>query len=279
MDANTGHGQFPFRDDHMESRQCTVRSPMAASGPSRCGRPSRLRLMPAPAGTGIEFIRTDLPDTPRLRARLDLLEAHGEEFTLRAGPVRIVGAQALLAAAAGLAIDNVRIETDGPTLPLLDGSAAPYVFLLQSAGIRRQRELRRWLRLSRTLQVRGDGTAGPQGARLSPYPGIRLTRSPGRLSFAGRGSEFLRELSRARCYGAAETLRFSDEKARRELLEAAALLALVDGVLLAELTLENADAALLLRLLRALEADPEAVDIVSAAASTGAALRGAGQAA
>lgn len=279
MDASTALGQPPFPDDDLESRQCTVRSPMAASGPSRCGRPSRLRLMPAPAGTGLEFIRTDLPGRPRLRARLDLLEAHGGEFTLQAGPVRIVGAQALLAAAAGLAIDNLRIETDGPALPLLDGSAAPYVFLLQSAGIRRQRELRRWLRISRTVQIASDGDAGPRGARLSPYPGIRLTRSPGRLSFAGRGSEFLRELCRARCDGASETLRFSDEQARRELLEAAALLALLDGVLLAELTLENADGALLLRLLRALEADPEAVDIVSAGDSTQALLRRAGQAA
>jgi len=286
MDAISADSQAFILDNAIESRQCTVRSPMAASGPSRCGRPSRLRLMPAAAGSGIEFLRRDLPGTAPLRARLEAAVPRDGDLLLANGPMRITGAQPLLAAAVGLGIDNLRVELDGETLPLLDGSAAPFVFLLQSAGIRRQDASRRWLRVCRTVGL--SGAAGQGCARLEPCQGLRLTRgaapahgvSPaGRLSIAGRGSEFLRELARARRHDAGDGWRFSDETARRELLDAAALLALLDGALLAELTLEDAAPALLLRLLQALQGDADAVEVVFEESGASAAPDTTGQAA
>jgi UDP-3-O-[3-hydroxymyristoyl] N-acetylglucosamine deacetylase len=166
-------------------------------------------LCPAPADHGIVFERTDV--TPRVE--IPALAAYVVDTTLNTSlgtnGIRVGTVEHLMAALAGCGIDNARIEVEGAELPILDGSAAPFVALIGEAGIKEQREARQYLLVRRTVQVQ-DPKDATKSARLSPaerftidytidfkHPLISDQRHRVQLS----EKAFHREIARARTFG------------------------------------------------------------------------------
>jgi UDP-3-O-[3-hydroxymyristoyl] N-acetylglucosamine deacetylase len=158
-----------FEDTARESAaafQHTLKAPIGCVGVGvHTGRRAQLRLVPAPAGHGIVFRRTDLGmDIPArfdrvVDTRLCTVLGHESDPSVRVGTV-----EHLMAALSGCGIDNVLVEVDGPELPILDGSANPYVFLIDCAGITAQDVPRRTVTVRRVVRV----TDGAAWAELRP---------------------------------------------------------------------------------------------------------------
>jgi UDP-3-O-[3-hydroxymyristoyl] N-acetylglucosamine deacetylase len=121
------------------------------------GAPASLTLHPARADSGVVFIRTDGDERIEIPARAAEVSSTERATTLATGSSSIGTVEHLLGALYGLGIDNVRVEVDGPEVPVLDGSAAPFVYLLRSAGLFRQRRARRVLEVLRPIEV-SDGS-------------------------------------------------------------------------------------------------------------------------
>lgn len=113
----------------------------------------QLTLHPARANSGIAFVRTDLPRAPEIPARPSSVRSTRFATTLGRGEARVATVEHLLSAVYALGIDNLRVEIDGPELPVMDGSAAPFVYLIREAGLYRQRSPRRMLRVRRRVEV------------------------------------------------------------------------------------------------------------------------------
>jgi UDP-3-O-[3-hydroxymyristoyl] N-acetylglucosamine deacetylase len=195
--------------------QRTLRSPIGCTGVGlHCGLRVEMQLCPAPEGSGIVFHRRDVGiDIP---ARFDCvvdtrlatqLEAPG------APGVRVNTVEHLLAALAALGVDNARISLDGPEVPALDGSAAPFVFLIDCAGLALQSEPRRELAVLRPVRV----TSGDSFVELLPWSGRGLAMdlsidfdapAIGRqaLSFELTSLSFRRELASARTFTTADAI-------------------------------------------------------------------------
>ncbi|MCI0341517.1 MAG: UDP-3-O-acyl-N-acetylglucosamine deacetylase [Planctomycetales bacterium] len=116
------------------------------------GAPVRLRVLPAPADSGIAFVRTDLPGTGEIRAEVQNLADEPRRTALVRDGASVHTVEHLLSAALGLGIGNLRVELDGPELPGMDGSAADFVALLDRAGIRDLDAPRREIRVTRPLE-------------------------------------------------------------------------------------------------------------------------------
>ena len=129
-----------------------------------------LTLRPAPEDTGIVFHRTDLADGPPLPALASNVGDTRLASTLRVGTASVATVEHLMSALAGLGIDNLHVDVAGPELPIMDGSAGPFVFLLQSAGLVEQKAPKRYLRVSAPVEVRD----GDKWARFTPFDGYRL---------------------------------------------------------------------------------------------------------
>ena len=171
------------------------------------GAPTQLTLHPARANTGIVFVRTDLGDPVEIPARSAEVVSTALATTLGRGAATVGTVEHLLAALYGLCIDNVRIEIDGPELPVMDGSAAPFVYLIRSAGIFQQRASRDVLHIGRKIEV----VDGDRRISIEPaadfrvdyavdftHPGIgRQALAIGPLS----PERFEREISAARTFG------------------------------------------------------------------------------
>ncbi len=187
-------------------RQRTLKNFIRATGVGlHSGEQIRLTLRPAPPDTGIVFRRTDLAPPRDIRASLDNLGAPASATVLAGQDAEVAAVEHMLAAFAGLGVDNACVELDAPEVPVMDGSAAPFVFLIQSAGIREQEAPKRFLRVRRAVQVTEAGS----WARLEPYDGFRVscTLDLGHPAFPGRPQEasidfasasFVKEISRAR---------------------------------------------------------------------------------
>jgi len=128
------------------------------------GRRVKLTLAPAPSDSGITFVRTDLSPHVEIPALSEFVVDTMLNTCLGKGPVRVGTVEHLLAALAGSGIDNARIEVDGPEVPILDGSCAPWVTLIHEAGIRELRANRRFLLVREPIVVQD----GDKKARLSP---------------------------------------------------------------------------------------------------------------
>jgi UDP-3-O-[3-hydroxymyristoyl] N-acetylglucosamine deacetylase len=120
------------------------------------GKPVRLALLPASAGTGILFVRSDLGGDIRFPARPEWVVDTRLATTLGNSEHRLSTVEHLLSALRGMGVDNCTVEVSGPELPIMDGSAAPFVYLIQQAGMRAQRRTRRRMVIRRPLEVR-DG--------------------------------------------------------------------------------------------------------------------------
>jgi UDP-3-O-[3-hydroxymyristoyl] N-acetylglucosamine deacetylase len=219
-----------------------------------------LTLRPAEAGTGVRFRRADRPGTAAIPARLDHLREGPSGAGLGAGGTPTVRAvEHLMAALLACEIDNALVEISGPELPLMDGSARPFVLLIECAGTVEQDAPVAQLELLRPIAVAEEG----RQARLEPAAGLHLamddvatpTRS---FAFSFSPEACKRELVAARepgCLGNGDgnlDPRFADEPARHAALDALGDLALMPARLHARYVGTAADAALRRRLLRRL---------------------------
>jgi len=135
------------------------------------GAPVGLDLSPAREGTGIVFVRTGRTHAVEIPARPTSVTSTRLATTLGNGDASVATVEHLLAALYGLGIDNVRISVDGPELPVMDGSAASFVYLIRSAGLRVQREPRAVLRVLEPIEV----DEGGRRIRIEPARGLRIS--------------------------------------------------------------------------------------------------------
>ncbi|MBT8131098.1 MAG: UDP-3-O-acyl-N-acetylglucosamine deacetylase [Gammaproteobacteria bacterium] len=190
-------------------RQSTLRNSIRATGIGlHTGKKVFMTLRPAAPDTGIVFRRTDLQPAVDIPARADLV---GETFlgtTLTQGDARVTTVEHLLSAMAGLGIDNVYVDLSAGEVPIMDGSAGPFVFLLQSAGIEQQDAPKRFFRIRKSVRVED----GDRWAEFHPHDGYRLEfeiefdhpvfkRHTQRGAIDFSTTAFLREISRARTFG------------------------------------------------------------------------------
>lgn len=184
--------------------QRTVARRMSVTGVGlHSGKPATLTIAPAAADSGIRFVRMDLG--VEIPARADLVVDTVLSTSLGIGQARIATVEHVLAALTGMGIDNCRVEVDGPEIPILDGSAAPFVWLVQEAGIKRLRAGKRFLVIDRPVEVR----EGDRVARLDPSDemSVRFTVdfnhpliTDQTFHFAFSDRRFARELAPARTF-------------------------------------------------------------------------------
>ncbi len=165
-------------------------------------------LRPALPDTGIVFRRTDLPQAVDIAARAENVGDTSLGTTLVKGDVRVSTVEHLLSAFAGLGIDNAIVEVSAPEVPIMDGSAGPFVFLLQSAGIEEQSVAKRFIRVREHVRV----TDGDKWAEFHPFDGFKVNfeiefnhpifkRRAQKASMDFSTTSFLKEVSRARTFG------------------------------------------------------------------------------
>jgi len=202
-------------------KQRTLKESVRATGIGlHSGAKVYLTLRPAPANSGVTFRRVDL-DTP-VDIPADALKVTQTTLgtTLEHGDAKVATVEHLLSAMAGLGIDNAFVDLTAAEVPIMDGSAAPFVFLLQSAGIEEQNSPKRFIRIIKPVEVRD----GDKWVRLAPYDGFKVNleidfdhpvlrkhRQSASLEFST--TSFLKEISRARTFGFLtdiETLRARD---------------------------------------------------------------------
>ena len=173
------------------------------------GNKVTLTIKPAPVNTGIVLVRTDLTPNVAIAAKADQVrETTMCTALVNDDGVRISTIEHLFAALAGLGIDNAVIEVDAPEIPIMDGSASPWVFLLQSVGIQDQAAAKKYLRIKRPVRVED----GDKWAELRPFKGFRvdfaidfnhpeIARSQQHMVMDFSSSAFVRDISRARTFG------------------------------------------------------------------------------
>jgi UDP-3-O-[3-hydroxymyristoyl] N-acetylglucosamine deacetylase len=150
----------------------TLASQIACTGIGvHTGVPVDLVLRPAAAGTGIQFVRTDLAPEVRFPARGEWVVDTRLATTLGNGSHHLSTVEHLLAALLALGVDNCTVDVSGPELPIMDGSAAPFVYLIRQAGLRPQRRLRRRLVIRRPIEVRD----GNRSVRVIPSRSFKLS--------------------------------------------------------------------------------------------------------
>jgi UDP-3-O-[3-hydroxymyristoyl] N-acetylglucosamine deacetylase len=189
--------------------QRTLKNSIRATGIGlHTGRKVLMTLRPAPPNVGIVFRRTDLEPEADIPARATNVTETTLGTTLAHGGATVSTVEHLLSALAGLGIDNAFVELSAPEVPIMDGSAGPFVFLVQSAGIEEQSARKRFVRIRRSVEVRD----GDKWARFDPFDGFRVNfeiefqhpifRDRGtRASMDFSTTSFLREISRARTFG------------------------------------------------------------------------------
>jgi len=288
-------------------RQRTVGKPVSTTGVGlHSGERVELTLRPAEVDTGIVFRRVDLDPPVAIRSGAARVTDTRMASTLTAaddGPgsqVRVATVEHLMSALAGLGIDNLFVDVTAPEIPILDGSAGSFVFLVQSAGIVEQRAAKRFIRVKRAVEVR----EGDKWARLDPHFGFKLrfsiefahpaidaTEQAVEVDFATMS--YVKEVARARTFGFmqdvealrahglakggsfgnaivmdeyrvlnADGLRFDDEFVKHKILDAIGDLYLVGHPLLAAYSAHKSGHALNNRLLRELLADEQAWELV-----------------
>lgn len=137
------------------------------------GRKVRLTLKPAPVNTGIIYSRIDIEPAVVMPAEATRVNDTRMATTLNEGDVKISTIEHLMSALNGLGIDNCYVDVDAPEIPIMDGSAASFVFLIQAAGIVEQEAPKRFVRVIKPVQVRD----GDKWAKLEPHEGFRLAFS------------------------------------------------------------------------------------------------------
>lgn len=190
-------------------RQRTLRNVIQATGVGlHSGEKVYLTLRPAPVDTGIVFRRTDLGRLVEIRASAFAVGDTMLCTSLIQDGIKVSTIEHLLSALAGLGIDNVYIDLTAPEVPIMDGSAGPFVFLIQSAGIEEQHAPKKFIRIKKTIEVKD----GEKIAKFSPYEGFKVEfgidfKNPvfkslpqtAVLDFSS--TSYVKDVSRARTFG------------------------------------------------------------------------------
>jgi len=201
-------------------RQRTLKNVIRATGVGlHSGEKVFLTLRPAPVDAGIVFRRIDLDPVVEIPARAELVTETVLCTGLSRGAGKVLTVEHLLSALAGLGIDNCYIDLSAPEVPIMDGSAGPFVFLLQSAGIAEQDAPKRFIRIKRPVEVRD----GDKIARFEPHDGFRIgftvefdhpaiPASQSRAEVEFSAVSYVKEVSRARTFGFMRDLEFMRER-------------------------------------------------------------------
>lgn len=190
-------------------RQSTLKNSIRATGVGlHTGEKVFMTLRPAPVNTGVVFRRVDLEQPVDIPAAAENVGDTMLGTTLVHGGARVSTVEHLLAAFAGLGVDNAFVDLSAPEVPIMDGSAGPFVFLLQSAGIEMQNAPKRFARILQRVEVED----GDKWARFDPHDGYRINfridfdhpvfrkhSQTATMNFSA--TSFLREVSRARTFG------------------------------------------------------------------------------
>ncbi|PID54850.1 MAG: UDP-3-O-[3-hydroxymyristoyl] N-acetylglucosamine deacetylase [Gammaproteobacteria bacterium] len=197
-------------------RQRTLRNSIKATGVGlHTGEKVYLTLLPAPVNTGIVFRRVDLNPVVEMHAQAEKVGDTMLSTTLVQDGVRVSTIEHLMSALAGLGIDNAYVELSAPEVPIMDGSAAPFVFLIQSAGIEEQSEAKRFVRIKHPVTVED----GDKSATFLPFDGFKVSftidfdhpvfrdrTASAEVDFSS--TSFVKEVSRARTFGFMHELEF-----------------------------------------------------------------------
>ncbi|MEI8297960.1 MAG: UDP-3-O-acyl-N-acetylglucosamine deacetylase [Pseudomonadota bacterium] len=282
--------------------QRTLKNTIRATGVGlHSGQKVYMTLRPAAPNTGIVFRRIDLAEPVDIEARAENVGDTMLGTTLVNGDVKVSTVEHLLSAFAGLGVDNAFIDLSAAEVPIMDGSAGPFVFLLQSAGIEEQTLPKRFVRIRKSVEVRD----GDKWARFDPFNGFKVNfeiefdhpifrRHSQRASMDFSTTSFLREVSRARTFGFMrdleklrahnlalggtldnaivlddfkvlneDGLRYEDEFVKHKILDAIGDLYLLGHSLIGEFSGYKSGHGLNNRLLRALVADASAWEEVT----------------
>lgn len=283
-------------------RQRTLKNTIRATGVGlHSGEKVYLTLRPAPINTGIVFRRVDLEPVVDIPAHALNVSETTMNTTLGQGDIRISTVEHLLSALAGLGVDNLYIEVSAPEVPIMDGSAGPFVFLIQSAGIAEQEAPKQFIRIKKRVAIEEDGKL----ASFEPYNGFRVTfsidfdhpvfrqqKQKAVVDFST--TSFVREVSRARTFGFMrdmeylrernlalggslenaivvddynilneDGLRYDDEFVKHKVLDAIGDLYLLGKSLIGEFKAHKSGHALNNQLLRVLLEQPDAWELVT----------------
>ncbi|MCC6474979.1 MAG: UDP-3-O-acyl-N-acetylglucosamine deacetylase [Burkholderiales bacterium] len=282
--------------------QRTLKTTVRATGVGlHSGEKVAIALRPAQPDSGIVFRRVDLPRPVDIRARAERVADARLCSTLEEDGARVATVEHLMSAFAGLGVDNAYVDLNGPEVPIMDGSAGPFVFLLQSAGIEEQPAPKRFLRIRRAVEVRD----GDKWAKLEPFEGFRLSfsirfdhpvleRSAQSVSVDFAATSYVKEIARARTFGFmqdvdelrsaglalggsldnavvmdeyrvlnADGLRYADEFVRHKLLDAIGDLYLIGHPIVGAFAAHKSGHALNNRLVREVLAQRDAWEMVT----------------
>jgi UDP-3-O-[3-hydroxymyristoyl] N-acetylglucosamine deacetylase len=190
-------------------KQRTLKNVIRATGVGlHTGEKVYLTLRPAAPDSGIVFRRVDLDSPVDIPARAENVGDTRLSTTLVKDDARISTVEHLLSAFAGLGIDNAYVDVSAPEVPIMDGSAGPFVFLIQSAGVEEQNVAKRFIRIKRPVEVRD----GDKIARFEPFNGFKvsfgidfdhpaMTEERRRSVIDFSSTSFVKEVSRARTFG------------------------------------------------------------------------------
>jgi UDP-3-O-[3-hydroxymyristoyl] N-acetylglucosamine deacetylase len=193
-------------------RQRTIKSAIKSTGVGlHTGKKVVMTLRPAQPETGIVFRRIDLAHPVDIRAQATAVTDTRLCSALEGGGAKVATVEHLMSALAGLGIDNLYVDLDGPEVPIMDGSAGPFVYLLQASGIQEQRAPKRFFRIRRPIEVRD----GDKWARFEPYDGFRVSfsivfdhpvfeRSTQSLTVDFAETPYAKDVARARTFGFAQ---------------------------------------------------------------------------
>src|SRR5690554_8140589 len=153
-------------------KQRTIKQPIATTGVGlHKGNKVQLTLRPAPVNTGLVFRRVDLKPAVDIPANAEFVrDTRMCTCLINDDNVRVSTVEHLLAAVAAMGIDNLYVEVDSHEIPIMDGSAHPFIYLLQSAGIQEQSKAKRFVRVKKPVRVE----EGDKWAELLPHDGFRI---------------------------------------------------------------------------------------------------------
>lgn len=283
-------------------RQRTLKALTQVTGVGlHTGQKIRMVLRPAQPETGIVFRRIDLDPVSDIRASAEAVGETRLSSCLVQGAARVYTVEHLMSALSGLGVDNVFVDLDGPEVPIMDGSAAPFAFLIQAVGIEEQSAPKRFIRIRKRVEV----ADGDKWARLEPFNGYKLSfsivfnhpvieKSNQSVTVDFARTSYLKEIARARTFGFmqdveqlredglalgggldnavvldeyrvlnSEGLRFGDEFIRHKVLDAIGDLYLMGNPLLGAFSAHKSGHALNNRLLRELIRQPDAWEMVT----------------
>ncbi len=283
-------------------KQRTLKNVIRATGVGlHTGEKVYLTLRPAPVNTGIVFTRVDLDPPVQIEARASNVGDTTLSTTLVQGEVRISTIEHLMSAMSGLGIDNAYVDVSAPEVPIMDGSAGPFVFLIQSAGIEEQSALKKFIKIQRPMTLE----QGDKKVSLEPFNGFKVSYTllydhpvykkytkTATIDFSS--TSFVKEVSRARTFGFMhefeelrnrnlalgasmdnaiavgdykvlneDGLRYEDEFVKHKILDSIGDLYLLGNSLIGEFKGHKSGHALNNALLRMLEVNEDAWEIVS----------------